>query len=1121
VQRLTGSFRITALVVAAATGLALTGADLSVATADDPPSVSAADEELRDQVIGGFETPLEGWAFNRGGEFPGAEGSFDRVDDDPHDGLLAGRLRGDFTDGGRYVALHNNIVVDAREVSFWVRSSDASFVILRMVDDTGQSHQQRLPVQPDGQWHEVEVQNFDGGVGYEHWGGANDGVWHGPAHVIRLQLPLAALAGQMTGEVVFDNVAVAVPPPTLEFHQVEPGNIFVGDDVPRIGIGSTGDTVEWTATDFWGAQVASGSTVVDGPVEIELPVDANGHYELDAVAYRDGEQIGTGKTTFARLSDYDFDAVQDSAFGVSTHFKWGVWGDPAAESLELAKLAGVKSIREGGQWEVLEREPGVYNFGPHDAMAAGVEANGMNWLVLSNGYNPNYDNAATPYTEAAQQALADSALARADHHFPGPMTWMQVYNEPNTAPFGDRKGVGGFDGDCDATVECYLGILKKHYETVKPEHPDLPIVSAGFVGVGRQQPTMEWMEELFRQGGLEYMDVLAIHTYTMPAEPESIADGLSQVEDLVREYNDGELIPIWVTENGFPTYEGAYGVDLATQATYVPQMHAVNFAAGAEKLFYYSFMNDRAVPDPDNREHHFGLIRNTGDARGRWTPKPAYVAYAAMTRELTGAEFAHTEDGIGAGVSSYVFDRNDGQQTHVLWADEPTTIAVETDAPVKITDLMGESQTLTPMAGRVYVSAGENVIYVTGTDLTASASQRFSLSAAPGVTGEDLGVTLTVDNTSDPRIPLTGTLELEGSEIGFDVRPSQRVEIPITLDAPVQAGSRELAGRVSLGWGRGRDRVAGRLIAPTTVIDPISLRAAHVLDSSGTDALRVSVANAGAAPKELGDAEWRIDDSSGTAALPDSIQPGETVSVDVPLADLAPGDHTYRVSIDAPGQPTLADDGKLIMIDPASFEPATSQTIVVDGTADDLSGARVVDLAAEGTVAMDGHGGDADLSGDVAVTWDEHNLYLSATITDDQHTQDAVQSGQIWAGDSIQFAVSEGTPGEAGSWYEYGIGLTSDGPVVHRWSAASGNLGTVSGADVAITRDAATTTYELALPWDTHLAPIEPGDGLLSFSMLVNDNDGSGRKGWIEWGSGIGSGKNPSLFKAIRLEPSA
>jgi len=39
----------------------------------------------------------------------------------------------------------------------------------------------------------------------------------------------------------------------------------------------------------------------------------------------------------------------------------------------------------------------------------------------------------------------------------------------------------------------------------------------------------------------------------------------------------------------------------------------------------------------------------------------------------------------------------------------------------------------------------------------------------------------------------------------------------------------------------------------------------------------------------------------------------------------------------------------------------------------------------------------------------------------------------------------------------------------------------------------------------------------LAFSFLVNDNDGTGRKGWIEWTPGIGASKDPTRFAALIL----
>ena len=71
-------------------------------------------------------------------------------------------------------------------------------------------------------------------------------------------------------------------------------------------------------------------------------------------------------------------------------------------------------------------------------------------------------------------------------------------------------------------------------------------------------------------------------------------------------------------------------------------------------------------------------------------------------------------------------------------------------------------------------------------------------------------------------------------------------------------------------------------------------------------------------------------------------------------------------------------------------------------------------------------------------------------------------------------------------------------------------------ADCKVTRDDATytTTYELKLPWAS-IPPISRDDNMMAFSMLINDNDGMGRTGYLEWGSGIGATKNPGEYRTV------
>ena len=68
-------------------------------------------------------------------------------------------------------------------------------------------------------------------------------------------------------------------------------------------------------------------------------------------------------------------------------------------------------------------------------------------------------------------------------------------------------------------------------------------------------------------------------------------------------------------------------------------------------------------------------------------------------------------------------------------------------------------------------------------------------------------------------------------------------------------------------------------------------------------------------------------------------------------------------------------------------------------------------------------------------------------------------------------------------------------------------------------REGNKTVYEFKIPWTNLLMEGQQpklGDKL-GFSFLVNDNDGNGRRGWIEYASGIGESKNSALFTYLKL----
>ncbi|MEZ5300901.1 MAG: hypothetical protein R3F11_09655 [Verrucomicrobiales bacterium] len=129
------------------------------------------------------------WGFSSGQEFPGATGSLGVAEDAGQPCL---KLDGDFTGGGAYVAAIRNLGgIAAQETQAFrlrYKTPDAASVGIQIVDASGQTHQRRdYPLAADGAWHDLELDpaKIAGG---EHWGGANDGKWHGPAKQFVLSL---------------------------------------------------------------------------------------------------------------------------------------------------------------------------------------------------------------------------------------------------------------------------------------------------------------------------------------------------------------------------------------------------------------------------------------------------------------------------------------------------------------------------------------------------------------------------------------------------------------------------------------------------------------------------------------------------------------------------------------------------------------------------------------------------------------------------------------------------------------------------------------------------------------------------------------------------------------------
>lgn len=185
----------------------------------------------------------------------------------------------------------------------------------------------------------------------------------------------------------------------------------------------------------------------------------------------------------------------------------------------------------------------------------------------------------------------------------------------------------------------------------------------------------------------------------------------------------------------------------------------------------------------------------------------------------------------------------------------------------------------------------------------------------------------------------------------------------------------------------------------------------------------------------------------------------------------------------------------------------------------DLSSEPNFVLPDDGTVVSNMYYGEDDLYAKVWLAADDDNFYMTIQAKDNLHSGTSDDASSIWNDDGIQFALAQGLPDSGSKYYELGMSLNQKlGSIVYCWNdgLGGGKAGVFKDAECKITRDNVTyiTTYELKLPWSS-ISPISRDDNMMSFSMLINDNDGMGRTGYLEWGSGIGSTKDPGKYRTV------
>jgi hypothetical protein len=482
-------------------------------------------------------------------------------------------------------------------------------------------------------------------------------------------------------------LAMGAPPASsaagVELRQSTLGNIFVQGESVDFPVSAGGDSISWRVTDFFGAEIAQGSErLIGGAADLRPRVADPGYFTLDIKAIREGQEVESARTVFA-VVPRPKPGRDASPFGVMTHFAKG-W---PTDVIPLIRKAGIVHVRDEQPWRQVEKQPGDYQFPPRlSGYMADFAEQGIDPLIVLAFANPLYDHGETPYSDEGRAAYAAYAGAVARNYQPG-LRAVEIWNEYN----------GSFcDGPCRFDrAGAYAAMLRDAYRRVKAEAPSVTVLG----GAGVPIP-LDYYRSLFEKGALASMDAIVIHPYRK--QPEGVGQEIEALRRLMARY--GAPKPIWATEFSDLSDMRKSRDDVAR---YLVRMSVRLLAAKVNRMYWYLLR--------DYQEFNgLGLLRDEDDPLGRYTPAPAFAAYATLIHELDGATFTGREPSA-PGVSIYDFDDGSGGAIKVAWSLTPGAVYdVAGGDSVHVTDMMGGEKVAPSHDGTVSIVLDANPVYVVG-----------------------------------------------------------------------------------------------------------------------------------------------------------------------------------------------------------------------------------------------------------------------------------------------------------------------------------------------------------------------------------------------------------------------
>jgi polysaccharide biosynthesis protein PslG len=302
-----------------------------------------------------------------------------------------------------------------------------------------------------------------------------------------------------------------------------------------------------------------------------------------------------------------------------------------AQSASMQRAAGSAIWRSVAQWQVMEPEPGVYDFTTTDpfycaALAAGIApllhiTTSPTWAADPALACPPNRCTSPPLAEhlGALRSFASALTARYPHAIA-----IEAWNEPNLSLFWSGPD-----------PQRYVEVLRAIEAGVEAIDPEMPVLMGGVSDLSADAPATgdialsRFLDEALRAGAGELVDGFNVHLYPQPppsGAPVAPPPGLAEARAALAAHGFGSA-PIWVTELGVAARAG---ISRREQARALLGLYAeLDRAPDVQAVLFHTLVEpSREIIGGAG----FGWV-SQGDAAGAYHPFPVYCAFARLLAE--------------------------------------------------------------------------------------------------------------------------------------------------------------------------------------------------------------------------------------------------------------------------------------------------------------------------------------------------------------------------------------------------------------------------------------------------------------------------------------------------------